>query len=68
MQCLAPQGSDDGTDLDGTATETTAFVKNLLANVREVVGFLESASGVKSVGEYAVVRCMNQLDRAIRYV
>ena len=66
--CPVPQGSDDGTDLDGTATETTAFVKNLLANVREVVGFLESASGVKSVGECAVVRCLNQLDRAIRYV
>ena len=92
--CLAPpQGSDDGTDLDGTATETTAFVKNLLANVREVVGFLESVHpsnskdkgddgggagvdsggrdfpcGVKSVGECAVVRCLNQLDRAIRYV
>ena len=33
---------------DGTVTETTAFVKNLLANAREVVGFLESASGVAS--------------------
>ena len=34
---------------DGTATETAAFVKNLLVNAREVVGFLESASGVTSV-------------------
>ena len=92
--CLAPQGNgEDGVDVDGNTTETTAFVKNLLANVREVVGFLESVHpsspkekgddgggagedsggrnfppGVKGVSECAVVRCLNQLDRAIRYV
>ena len=49
-------------------TETTAFIKNLLASVHEVVGLLESASGVKSVSECAIVRCLNQLDCAIRYV
>ena len=89
--CLAPtQGNDDGADVDPSVTETTTFVKNLLANVREVVGFLESVHpsspkekgddggagvdssgrdfppGVKTVSECAVVRCLNQLDRAIR--
>lgn len=79
--------------------ENSAFVKNLLANVREVVGFLETVhpsvlagagenglgggageerdeegnvkefkKGVKLVSECAVVRCLNQLDRAIRCV
>ena len=76
--------------------DTTAFVRTLIANVRQVVGFLETVhppsasyistvnpdgagldseearreyeAGVKAVGECAVVRCLNQLDRAIRYV
>ena len=32
-------------DVDVSVTETTAFVKNLLATVREVVGFLEGVQG-----------------------
>lgn len=90
-----PDGADgEGADGEGEDDETSAFVKNLLANVREVVGFLESvhpagesgngaeqerdeegnvivkeyAKGVKLVSECAVVRCLNQLDRAIRCV
>lgn len=60
------------------------FVKGLIQNVRDVVSYLESVHpvsahvneedegkwkmGVKSVNECAVVRCLNQLDRAVRYV
>lgn len=112
--CLAPhnKSGEDGceNDEDGGSGEsgpvngtTEAFVTNLIANVREVVGFLESIhptsgkdkdggdanndgedgegadgngkkggkefpTGVKLVNECAVVRCLNQLDRAIRYV
>ena len=44
----------------------------VLAREQVTVGDIEVkkefAAGVKAVGECAVVRCLNQLDRAIRYV
>jgi len=49
--CTPPRGDDDGTDVDVSVTGTTAFVKNLLVNVHEVVGFLEGVHTSSPKGE-----------------